>query len=136
MVRAQLKKTFETGDAQEFSYRLIATDGNVHEFKATVNSFSHAGIPRAVVISIDISELRRTEKILDIYSHAFENMAEGMILTSADGYVVDKDHGSYRLEKMPSAIQTNYTASRQNSTPTCMMLLTRTVTELNTEPAK
>ena len=90
-MRAQLKKTFETGDAQEFSYRLIATDGNVHEFKATVNSFSHAGIPRAVVISIDISELRRTEKILDIYSHAFENMAEGMILTSADGtMMVDK----------------------------------------------
>ncbi|MEK7736404.1 MAG: PAS domain S-box protein, partial [Pseudomonadota bacterium] len=88
LVRAQLKKTFETGDAQEFSYRLIATDGNVHEFKATVNSFSHAGIPRAVVISIDISELRRTEKILDIYSHAFENMAEGMILTSADGTIL------------------------------------------------
>jgi len=87
-VRAQLEKAVESGESQEFVYRLVAADGTVREFKATANSFSHVDIVRAVVVSIDITELRRREKTLDIYSHAFENMAEGMMLTSAGGTIL------------------------------------------------
>lgn len=88
IVRAQLKKAVETGESQEFIYRLIAADGMAHEFEATANSFSHAGVVRAVIASIDITELRRREKTLAIQAHAFENMAEGMMITSADGTIL------------------------------------------------
>lgn len=87
-LRARINKAFDTGETQEFPYRLVAADGSEHQFKATVKSFSHAGIMRAVVVSTDITELQRTAKILDIYSHAFQNMAEGMMLTSAAGTIL------------------------------------------------
>ena len=88
MVRAQLKKSVETGESQEFLYRLVASDGSANEFQATVNSFLQAGQRKVVIVSIDITELRRRDKALAIQAHAFENMAEGMMITAADGMIL------------------------------------------------
>ncbi|HEY5292875.1 MAG TPA: MASE2 domain-containing protein, partial [Burkholderiales bacterium] len=49
-MRAQLEKALQTGESQAFLYRLIAKDGNEHEFQAKAKSFSHAGVPRTVVV--------------------------------------------------------------------------------------
>jgi len=88
MVRAQLKKSVETGESQEFLYRLVASDGSANEFQATVNSFLQAGQRKVVIVSIDITELRQRDKALAIQAHAFENMAEGMMITAADGMIL------------------------------------------------
>jgi len=88
MVRTQLRKSVETGESQEFLYRLMGSDGSANEFQATVNSFIQAGERKVVIVSIDITELRQRDKALAIQAHAFENMAEGMMITAADGLIL------------------------------------------------
>jgi PAS domain S-box-containing protein len=87
-MRASLGKAIRTGKSPEFSYRLVAANGTTHQFQATVNSLSYAGVPKAVVVSIDVTELRQRDKILAVQAQAFENMAEAMMITSADGIIL------------------------------------------------
>jgi len=87
-VRGQLLKAVETGDSQEFLYRLIDTEGNPNEFQATVNAFEQGGVRKVVIVSIDVTELRQRDKTLAVQAHAFENMAEGMMITAADGMIL------------------------------------------------
>ena len=87
-VRSQLRKAGESGESQEFLYRLLAADGGANEFQATVNSFVQAGVRKIVMVSIDITELRQRDKTLAIQAHAFENMAEGMMISAADGLIL------------------------------------------------
>ena len=86
--RALLEKAIQTGESQEFLYRLIATDGNEHEFQAKAKSFSHAGAPRTVVVSTDVTELRQRDKKLALQANVFENMADAMMIVAADGTVL------------------------------------------------
>ena len=86
--RALLEKAVQTGESQEFLYRLIATDGNEHEFQAKAKSFSHAGAPRTVVVSTDVTELRQRDKKLALQANVFENMADAMMIVAADGTVL------------------------------------------------
>jgi PAS domain S-box-containing protein len=86
--RELLEKAMQTGESQEFLYRLIATDGNEHEFQAKAKSFSHAGVPRIVVVSTDVTELRQRDKKLAIQANVFENMAEAMMIVAADGTIL------------------------------------------------
>ena len=87
-VRGQLRKAADSGESQEFLYRLIAADGSANEFQATVNSFEQAGVRKVVMVSIDITELRQRDKTLAIQAHAFENMAEGMMIAAVDGTIL------------------------------------------------
>ena len=87
-VRSQLRKAVDSGESQEFLYRLVALDGSANEFQATVNSFEQAGLRKVVMVSIDITELRERDKTLAIQAHAFENMAEGMMIVAADGTIL------------------------------------------------
>jgi len=86
--RALLEKAIQTGASQEFLYRLIATDGNEHEFQAKAKSFAHAGDQRIVVVSTDVTELRQRDKTLAIQANVFENMAEAMMIVAADGTIL------------------------------------------------
>ena len=86
--RAQLEKAIQSGESQEFLYRLIAADGSEHEFQAKAKSFSHAGVSRTVVVSTDVTELRQRDKKLAIQANVFENMAEAMMIVAADGTVL------------------------------------------------
>ena len=87
-VRAQLQKAIETGESQEFLYRLIATDDQEHEFQAKAKSFAHAGVSMIVVVSTDVTGLRQRDKKLAIQANVFENMAEAMMIVNVDGTVV------------------------------------------------
>lgn len=86
--RALLRKAAASADSQEFLYRLIATDGNEHEFQAKAKSFEHAGVPRIVVVSTDVTGLRQRDKKLAIQANVFENMAEAMMIVAADGIIL------------------------------------------------
>jgi PAS domain S-box-containing protein len=86
--RALLEKAIQTGESQEFLYRLIATDGNEHEFQAKAKSFSHAGASRTVVVSTDVTELRQRDKKLALQANVFENMNDAMMIVAADGTVL------------------------------------------------
>jgi PAS domain S-box-containing protein len=87
-IRALLAKAIQTGESQEFLYRLIAADGNEHEFQAKAKSFSHAGVQRTVVVSTDVTGLRQRDKKLAIQANVFENMAEAMMIIAADGTIL------------------------------------------------
>lgn len=87
-VRAQLEKAVQTGESQEFLYRLIATDGKEHEFQAKAKSFSHAGAQRIVVVSTDVTELRQRDNKLALQANVFENMADAMMIVAADGTIL------------------------------------------------
>jgi len=86
--RAVLDKAIQTGESQEFFYRLMATDGNEHEFQAKAKSFAHAGVTRTVVVSTDITALRQRDRKLAIQANVFENMAEAMMIVAADGIIL------------------------------------------------
>lgn len=86
--RAQLEKATRTGESQAFIYRLIAADGKEREFQAKAKSFAHAGVPRIVVVSTDITELRQRDRTLAIQANVFENMAEAMMIVAADGTIL------------------------------------------------
>jgi PAS domain S-box-containing protein len=86
--RAALEKAVQSGESQGFLYRLIAADGKEHEFQAKAKSFSHAGAPRTVVVSTDVTELRQRDKKLALQANVFENMADAMMIVAADGTVL------------------------------------------------
>jgi len=86
--RAALEQAVQSGESQEFLYRLIAADGKEHEFQAKAKSFSHAGAPRTVVVSTDVTELRQRDKKLALQANVFENMADAMMIVAADGTVL------------------------------------------------
>ncbi len=86
--RAVLEQALASGESQAFLYRLIAADGEEHEFQAKVQSFSQAGVARAVIVSTDVTELRRRDKKLAIQADAFENMADAMMIVAADDTVL------------------------------------------------
>ncbi|MBE0624886.1 MAG: PAS domain S-box protein [Burkholderiales bacterium] len=86
--RALLEKAVRSGEAQEFLYRLIGTQGSEREFRAKAKSFLHAGTPRIVVVSTDVTELRQRDKKLAVQADVFENMTEAMMIVAADGTVL------------------------------------------------
>jgi PAS domain S-box-containing protein len=86
--RAVLEQAVQSGESQGFLYRLIAADGKEHEFQANAKSFSHAGAPRTVVVSTDVTELRQRDKKLALQANVFENMADAMMIVAADGTVL------------------------------------------------
>lgn len=91
-MRALVQEAVQTGESRELLYRLITADGAAHEFKATINSVSYAGVRKAVVVSIDVTELRQQDKKLAIQAQAFENMAEAMMIVSAEGTILSVNH--------------------------------------------
>ena len=83
-MRAALANAVQTGEPQKILYRLISGADAEHEFQATVSSFWHAGGHKAVIDSIEITELRQRDRKLALQAHAFENMAEAMMIVTAD----------------------------------------------------
>ncbi|MBE0613359.1 MAG: PAS domain S-box protein [Burkholderiales bacterium] len=88
VTRAELEQAVQTGESRAFLYRLIATDGNEHEFQAKAKSFVHAGTQRIVLVSTDVTELRKRDEKLAIQANVFENMSEAMLIVAADGTIV------------------------------------------------
>lgn len=86
--RAILENAVQSGEPQGFLYRLIAADGKEHEFQAKAKSFLHAGAPRTVVVSTDVTELRQRDKKLALQANVFENMADAMMIIAADGRIL------------------------------------------------
>jgi PAS domain S-box-containing protein len=86
--RALLEQAVRSGESQGFLYRLIGTDGEEHEFQAKAKSFTHAGVPRTVIVSTDVTELRQRDKKLAVQADVFENMTEAMMIVDADGTII------------------------------------------------
>jgi PAS domain S-box-containing protein len=116
--RAVLEKAVRTGESQGFLYRLIATDGNEHEFQAKAKSFSHASGPRTVVVSTDVTELRQRDKKLALQANVFENMADAMMIVAADGTVLSVNRAftavtGYGADEVCGKSETEYRTALQ-----------------------
>ena len=117
-VRARLRKAADSGESQEFLYRLVASDGAACEFQATVNSFAQGGVRKVVMVSIDITELRQRDKTLAIQAHAFENMAEGMLISAADGTILSVNRAfttvtGYRKDDVLGKLESEFRTAMQ-----------------------
>ena len=51
----------------------------------------------AVMASRDLTELREREEQLEVAAHAFERMAEGMVITNAAGRILTVNHSYSRI---------------------------------------
>ena len=116
--RAALEKAIATGESQEFLYRLMAVDGNEHEFRAKAKSFAHAGVTRTVVVSTDITALRQRDRKLAIQANVFENMAEAMMIVAADGTILSVNRAytavtGYSAEEVCGKSETAYRTALQ-----------------------
>ena len=63
---------------------------------------AEARITGAVMASRDVTELRDREEQLEVAAHAFERMAEGMVITNAAGRILSVNHSFSRITGHPA----------------------------------
>jgi PAS domain S-box-containing protein len=95
-VRGALQVVVRSGESARLRMRLHAASGEARRFETMVHPV-RAGedaegrpgrIVGAVLASRDVTELRDREEQLEVAAHAFERMAEGMVITSAAGRIL------------------------------------------------
>ncbi len=88
--RAALRRIIETGEAGEFSMRIVCTDGAVRAFDCSGHAVrDDAGTwSRVVLVSRDATEVGQQREQLKVAALAFENMDEAIMITAADGRIV------------------------------------------------
>ncbi len=95
-VRGALQVVVRSGESARLRMRLHATSGEARRFETTVqpvhaerNEANGTGkIIGAVLASRDITDLSDREEQLEVAAHAFERMAEGMVITNASGRIL------------------------------------------------
>jgi len=99
-VRGALQVVVRSGESARLRMRLHTKSGEVRRFEAMVHPVRAEGegeptitgaeprITGAVMASRDITALSDREEQLEVAAHAFERMAEGMMITNAAGRIL------------------------------------------------
>ncbi|MGH8310356.1 MAG: PAS domain S-box protein [Steroidobacteraceae bacterium] len=89
-VRAALQVLLRSGDSCRLRMRMHTRDGDVRRLEALVHQVREetGTVKGAVIVSRDVTELRVREEQLEVAAHAFERMAEAIIVTAADGRIL------------------------------------------------
>lgn len=96
-VRGALQVVVRSGETCRLRLRLHTIAGDVRRFEAMVHAVrdEHGAITGAlgritgaVMASRDVTDLRDREEQLEVAAHAFERMAEAMVVTSAAGRIL------------------------------------------------
>jgi PAS domain S-box-containing protein len=92
-----------SGRPRDLVLRFVDRDGRVRQFRTHVQALdpeaTAPGLPhhRVLLVSQDITDLKESEERLLVAAHALEGMAEGILITSADGTVVTVNHAFTQL---------------------------------------
>jgi PAS domain S-box-containing protein len=97
-VRGAVQVVVRSGESCRLRMRLHTTSGEVRRFEALVHPVrgEEADLPAgergailgAVIAARDVTELRDREEQLEVAAHAFERMAEAMMITNAAGRIL------------------------------------------------
>ena len=103
-VRGAVQVVVRSGESCRLRMRLRAYSGEVRRFETMVHAVrgeggeaAGNGISGAVLASRDVTELRDREEQLEIAAHAFERMAEGMVITNAAGRILTVNQSYSRI---------------------------------------
>jgi PAS domain S-box-containing protein len=104
-VRGAVQVVVRSGESCRLRMRLHTLNGAVRRFETTVQPVhAEADAPGggrkiigAVLASRDVTELRDREEQLEIAAHAFERMAEGMVITNAAGRILTVNQSYSRI---------------------------------------
>ncbi len=101
-VRGAVQVVVRSGEPCRLRMRVHANHANggeVRRLEATVHPVrGEAGqITGAVLASRDVTELRDREEQLEVAAHAFERMAEGMVITNAAGRILTVNQSYSRI---------------------------------------
>lgn len=97
--RAALRRMIETGEAGEFSMRLVCTGGAVRLFECSGHAVrDDAGArSRVVLVSRDVTEVGQQREQLKVAALAFANMDEAIMITAAGGRIVTVNKAFSRI---------------------------------------
>ncbi len=89
-VRAALQVLLRSGDTCRLRMRMHTRGGDVRRLEALVHQVQEesGSVKGAVIVSRDVTELRAREEQLEVAAHAFERMAEAIIISAADGRIL------------------------------------------------
>jgi PAS domain S-box-containing protein len=102
-VRGMLQVVMRSGENARIRMRLRTAAGDVRRFESLVHPVrgddgeEGAAITGAVIASRDVTELRDREEQLEVAAHAFERMAEGMVITNAAGRILTVNQSYSRI---------------------------------------
>jgi PAS domain S-box-containing protein len=98
-VRSAVQGVMRSGESCRLRVRLHTFAGEVRRFEATVLPVREEdGLMRgAVMASRDVTELRDREEQVEVAAHAFERMAEGMVITNAAGRILTVNQSYSRI---------------------------------------
>ena len=86
--RAAVLRSAATAKPRQISLRLIDKDGRLRQYSTWVHGVEGNGVPRLLLVSQDVTDLRESEERVLLAAHAFEGMTEGIVITAADGTIV------------------------------------------------
>lgn len=105
-VRGAVQVVIRSGEPCRLRMRLHTSGGDVRRLEALVHPVreeageaggSAGAIRGAVIASRDVTELRDREEQLEVAAHAFERMAEGMVIANAAGRILTINQSYSRI---------------------------------------
>ncbi len=102
-VRGALQVVVRSGESCRLRMRLHTSSGDVRRFEALVHAVREpegemrGAIQGAVIASRDVTELRDREEQLEVAAHAFERMAEAMVISNAAGRILTVNQSFTRI---------------------------------------
>jgi len=98
-VRGALQVVVRSGESTRLRLRLHTFDGDVRRIEATVQPVrdEEGKITGTVMASRDVTELRDREEQLEVAAHAFERMAEAMVISNAAGRILTVNQSYSRI---------------------------------------
>lgn len=89
-VRAAVQVVMQGGDTCRLRLRMHALGGNIVRLETLVHAVKDdkGAVTGAVMVSRDITAAYLREEQLEVAAHAFERMAEAIVITAADGRIL------------------------------------------------
>jgi len=122
-VRGALQVVMRSGESCRLRMRLHTYSGEIRRIETTVHPVreENDAITGAVMASRDVTELRDREEQVEVAAHAFERMAEAMVITNAAGRILTVNQSytritGYASEEVLGRQETEFRAAMQPQT--------------------
>ena len=98
-VRGAVQVVVRSGESSRLRMRVHTSSGEVRRLETTAQPVRGEAqqATGAVLASRDVTELRDREEQLEVAAHAFERMAEGMVITNAAGRILTVNQSYSRI---------------------------------------